>query len=44
MTAWSIFAVLLVIAAIVLYEVQRAIRQYDMWLNFERDEHGDEGL
>jgi len=43
MTGWTIIAALLVIAAIVLYEVQRAVKTADMWSRLERDEHEDGG-
>jgi hypothetical protein len=38
MSGWAVCAALLVIAAIVLYEVQNAIKVADMWSDFERNE------
>ena len=43
MNWWPIFAALLVIAAIVLYEIHNAIRMADMWAQLERDQYEDGG-
>lgn len=43
MTGWAILAALLVIVAIVSYEVRAAIKTTEMWVRFERDENEDGG-